>query len=1267
MSKQAQEIPQGQPQEVIGGGLAGGVVKQLIAREELVSTEKKENNQLLFFNGNGAWARIVSSVNTLTEEETLGLATGEKTIKDVVGSKNLAFNNVIMGGTLKQGESLGGGVSETTHNPINIDQDGYITAGDIKTSAYHKYSGLGFRPTPGITSVSVKSKGTYGTLREAEVAVTVWDLEDLEMMQALYLRPGFTILLEWGHSLQLDSETKSVRKEIEFYRKFLRDRLKTETIERDLYEISQNSDFNYDSMFGYVSNFSWSFREDGGYDCTIKIISKGTILESLAVTFDPSNVYPPSQFSKWSEDKRKKEKQSIFHKLFCEIDKLQATEGEGNLTQLVTNYGENIADTALAVYDVVTGNTGSAAQRVEDVFNRTVESVDLALDTVFGDLDDLATQASQAQTLEGRIAMENEAFVAKLTKLNNGGSTTYNGRVYTWTSESGIADLEEEELVNHLNREFGMYGFKFVQGQLNIDGTDNIDTAGDSLTAFVASDPSKRLYIESDNTFARDDKAETLRLIDFIQENAVLPDNELTPEQLQQRQIQQQQQQQINDDLANAQAAFGDQIAPEGEVENIFTNDSFNPRTGKHFQEHLNKFLAFKLKGIEYKDTGFWDNDDINEYWIPLYCLLDVYNNYVSTIDATQESQKGSKTKGRKLTQFYTGFQDENINTVKYDKKLKYLTNEFHFSIDPIKCILPKIPTATKLVDTEGNVLKWPNDKESYPMGVIWKNGFHQNVGKALSTGLMRGESDDILNILLSVEYLQTELSKIVDASKDTDQNEGNDMVSFMRTVLRDMTEAMGGINDLDLFYDEGDDLFYIVDRKVTPALRNFIPTLALTGTKSTISNLNIDSKISSNIGNMVSIAAQGTGGHTKDSIGPLLEWNRGLLDRHIIHKSQKNTVDGEEVTEKREKPEDERLKKWIEDFYDYWEEFNGEKFADDGDYNKEAVNNIKNYHKEFCQKWVVEKRMHDEESPIPAPGVIPIELSFTTMGIAGLKIGQTFRIEEGILPQNYATNFGYIITGLSHNIADSKWTTDVKTQFYSLVPPTPEEIAYFKEKFGAGTDQYNPPVGQGSSPTAGGTSAPVTVDVVDGEDPAPIVNGSRFGGSRPTDTPVFKRFGINLRNSTKSNILRLVDQGSLIEIGDANTNPANFSPYMGSAKKLDGKYYLQATAGRAFLQWFNAMKSAGINFQITSAVRFGSSTGGGAHGYGIAVDIGTLYRLVNGSTSPSINKNARIQNPIYKQIAELGANYGWYNPWRLSDSSGTMDELWHFEYWGPA
>jgi hypothetical protein len=1259
MSKPAQVTPQGPTQDVIGGGIAAGVVRQLIQREELVSQGQKSKEHLLFFNGNGAWARMVSSVNTLTETETNQLAAGKATVDEVVGSKNLAYNNVLMGGTLKQSTpskptALGGGVNESKHNPIDVDSNGYIKAGNLKDSAYHNYESLGFRPTPGIESVAVKSKGTYGTLREAEVNFKVWTLEDLEVMQALYLRPGYSILLEWGHSLQLQSSENpgTLNSQITTYKKFLQDNVDNPmlTFEKELLEIAQQSDYNYDSFVGFVSNFDWSLNEQGGYDCKVKIIAKGSVLESIACTFDPSSVYPPEQMNRLREDKGKEERKSIFHKLFTEMQ--YWVDGGINSTEL--NQIGSAVETGL-----VTPLPGLTLALAAPAIPGAIG------DILFGNDEELLAALDDPQGAEAKTAMQNDAFRAKFEKLKNGDSFKFKGKTYSFgptkVGSSGFADLEEEELEYYLNKQFGEYGLTFSQA-----GT------GDNIS--VVDQNGQSFEIEVDNTFTADDYREGLSLSNFIQDRAVIPESQLTEEQKADRERRQQAgQQQVIDLIKDITTANENQadltgLFSEGDVMPIYTKSNFVRASSAHFRKTLSDFAAFRLKDLELKDTGFFDNDNLNEFWIPLHVVLDVYNNYVTLIDGTKSKSKGTNSTGRKLTQFYTGHQDEVLSGV-YEKKLKYLTTDQHFSINPMVCILPKKPRLTILKDSEGKKLEWPDGQgTAFPMGVVWKNGFHQQVTSAFAQGLLRGETNDILNILISVQFLKDELDKIAKADEDSDKNENNNIVYFLKIVLKAMTEAMGGVNDFDIFYDDRDDLFYIVDRKITPALRNLIPTLSLSGVRSTMTNVQISSQISQNIGNMVSIAAQGTGGNSKDNVGPLLKWNAGLLDRHIRHKAQDNTDDNSKVTqkeEKRENPEDKRLKEWIKDYYDYWREFNGDKAWDNGDFNPDLVAAVSTFHKKFCQKYVVEAYYKQEDDPKPPPGVVPVELSFTTMGLGGLKIGQAFQIEQGLLPQKYAEDFGYIITGLSHNIQDSKWTTEVKTQFYSLKPPTPEEIAAFEKSSKAASEGYRETPGTGGSPTAGGTAGPVAI--VDGEDPAPIINVNRIGASSPTNTPVFQRYGINLRNSSDSDVFRLARRGDLIEIGDANTNPNNFASSMDTAKLLGGKYYLQATAGRAALQWFNELKSNGVNFLISSAVRFGANTGGGAHGYGVAVDFSNLYQAVGGAKTPAANLNARIQTPDYKTIAEIGIKYGWYNPWRLSDTGGTLDELWHFEYWGPA
>lgn len=1076
MSKPAQETPQGQPQEVIGGGLSLGVINQLKEREKLVSQGNKSKEHLLFFNGNGAWARMVSSINTITEREADLLALGDLTVEEVIGSKNLAYNNVLMGGTLKQGTSsnptsLGGGVNQSKHNPIEVDSKGYIKAGDIKGSAYHNYESLGFRPTPGIESVNVKSKGTYGTLREAEVNFKVWTLEDLEVVQALYLRPGYSILLEWGHSIQLSSSENvgKLNSQITTYKKFLRDNVDDPmlTFEKELLEITQQSDYNYDSFVGYVSNFNWSINEQGGYDCMVKIIAKGSVLESIACTFDPSEVYPAEQMNPLREDKGKEERKSIYHKLFTEMQYWV----DGGISSTEIN---QVLDSSLTVLNPF----NSPQERLSAAGTALGAAAGATGDLLFGNDEELLAALDDPQGAEAKIAMQNEAFKQKFNKLINGDSFVFKGDTYTFgptgTGNRGFADLEEEELEFYLNKQFGEYGLTFSQAG-----------SGDNIKAI--NDSGETLEIEVDNTFSADDYREGLKLANFIQDRSVIPEEQLTEDQKADRERRKQAAlQQVIDRKKDIAAANENQadltgLFSEGSVMPIYTKSNFVRASAQHFRKTLNDFAAFRLKDLEKKDTGVLDNDDLNEFWVPLHVILDVYNNYVTLIDATKSNTKGNNSTGRKLTQFYTGHQDE-VPLGVYEKKLKYLTTDQHFSINPMVCILPKKPRLTVLKDSEGNKLEWPDGQgTAFPMGVVWKNGFHQQVESAFTQGFLRGETDDILNILISVQFLKDELDKIVKTDEDSDQNENNNIVYFLRILLKAMNEAMGGVNDFDMFYDDRDDLFYIVDRKVTPALRNLIPTLSLSGVKSVMTNVKIDSQISQNIGNMVSIAAQGTGGNSKDNVGPLLKWNAGLLDRHIRHKAQENTDDNSKTTqkkEKREKPADKRLKKWIDDYYDYWREFNGDKSFDNGDFNPDLVSALSNFHKKFCQKYVVEAYSKKKDDPKPPPGVIPVELSFSTMGLGGLKIGQAFQIEQGLLPQRYAEDFGYIITGLSHSIQDSKWTTDVKTQFYSIKKPTKAEIEYFEQTSKATTEGYK------DTAATGGTPGPVSDVELEETDP---------------------------------------------------------------------------------------------------------------------------------------------------------------------------------------
>ena len=455
--------------------------------------------------------------------------------------------------------------------------------------------------------------------------------------------------------------------------------------------------------------------------------------------------------------------------------------------------------------------------------------------------------------------------------------------------------------------------------------------------------------------------------------------------------------------------------------------------------------------------------------YVPLSVLLDIYNNYIALTDPTQEKQTGTNSAGYKYVQFYNGWQDDDTSTeTPFAKISKFLTTKYHFSINPLVCVIPG------QLDNRGIQFQDPfNDCEDLikdlnqgdlpstkNIGSIQIDNLDLAVRSAFENEEIRGEKDDILNILVTLDYVTSLLDTLSEQNNDSDQNTSNNMTVFMQRLLKEINDSLGGVNDLDLSYDESENLFFIVDRRVTPTTLDAVPKINLAGVNSTLSSLNISSKISSNISSQISIAAQGGNQGTKDNIGPLLQWNRGLIDRHLPVKDPKKASNG---PQQREIADKDRLKKWLKDYMEVWKTFKvktrGPQEKVRGGYYAVAsstaysvppkvldetsldnLTSLSSYHKIYSQKYVTQYYFKHKDSIKPPPGVIPVELSFTTIGIAGLKIGQSFGFSRGVLPKSYSDDFGFIITGLDHNITGNRWTTDVKTQFFCTKNP-PEKV----------------------------------------------------------------------------------------------------------------------------------------------------------------------------------------------------------------------------------
>lgn len=207
-------------------------------------------------NSRSAWVRMTSGV-------------------DFEGSSDLAKKYVMQGGVLNH---------SIQNKKDSFTQKSGLGSGSFAYDSYSPGGGLnrgGIKPMPGITNVAIQSKGAYGSLQEATVTFTCWDIRQLEELEILYMRPGYTVLLEFGWDFA------KVNGALPSYDILNKSDITLNDAFAQIYTQIEQSNGTYDALLGYVKNYNWAARDDGGYDCSTSIISLGEVLESLKCNWVP--------------------------------------------------------------------------------------------------------------------------------------------------------------------------------------------------------------------------------------------------------------------------------------------------------------------------------------------------------------------------------------------------------------------------------------------------------------------------------------------------------------------------------------------------------------------------------------------------------------------------------------------------------------------------------------------------------------------------------------------------------------------------------------------------------------------------------------------------------------------------------------------------------------------------------------------------------------------------------------------------------------------
>jgi len=300
---------------IVGESLRKYVVQQINARQalhgsgvfkpsrasstsdsSLIESFNRTDSQLNILNSNTSWIKLASGVYLSGSE-------GSNRLKDI-GFLDIEIPNLIGDGLAKNFILYGGTSTLETNqngNLVTTQRQGFLENFDPNSSYMYSYTPVatkegkqyksadfGYSPMPGIISAEIKSLNR-GSLEKAFIKIKANDRRQLDILDILYMRLGYTVLLEWGNSLYTKTGTD-------------RENVRQTLIEKKFFQVGKNRSYfdflgyggtqlidqerarydgNYDGMLAVVSNFSWVFNPDGTYDIDLTLISMGDVVESL--------------------------------------------------------------------------------------------------------------------------------------------------------------------------------------------------------------------------------------------------------------------------------------------------------------------------------------------------------------------------------------------------------------------------------------------------------------------------------------------------------------------------------------------------------------------------------------------------------------------------------------------------------------------------------------------------------------------------------------------------------------------------------------------------------------------------------------------------------------------------------------------------------------------------------------------------------------------------------------------------------------------------
>ncbi len=285
---------------IVGEPLSDYVAGQINVRQKAHGSGTLNNPRtpeyIAYLNSKTAWIKMASSVLITPERLKNETDSSSHSINPIYAGSELAKNFILFGGMseLKNGKLTPRGTSLLDNNIYGWNTGTY-SVNPFATETYSPSGEFGLSPMPGIESVDVKCQNR-GSTKKVSVKLKCYSPEQFKIIDLLYLRIGYTMFIEWGWAPYLDNNGNLVNDPITLIEEsgqgfFEVGYWKGKSyidFSKKINSYRNKKNGNYDGLLCKVTNFSWTFSQDGSYDIDIQLISLGDVIESIKTNVTPS-------------------------------------------------------------------------------------------------------------------------------------------------------------------------------------------------------------------------------------------------------------------------------------------------------------------------------------------------------------------------------------------------------------------------------------------------------------------------------------------------------------------------------------------------------------------------------------------------------------------------------------------------------------------------------------------------------------------------------------------------------------------------------------------------------------------------------------------------------------------------------------------------------------------------------------------------------------------------------------------------------------------